>query len=59
MTKEEYKEKICPSCINYNYKRKGENCGNFIEVERKIMCKNYRKWTKCITKHCNGCRRCK
>ena len=58
MTKEEYKVKYCPSCVNYNYKRQGEMCEKLINQDGLIMCKNYHKWTECITKSCRACGMC-
>lgn len=58
MTKDEYREKICPSCVNYNYKRQGELCGKFGQFEEETRCKNYRKWSDCVAKNCRACRMC-
>lgn len=59
MTKDEYKETICPSCVNYSYKRNGENCSKFVIMpNNKLICKNYRDWKKCIGKQCNSCGKC-
>lgn len=58
MTKEEYREKYCISCVNYEYKRRGEKCSKFVYEEGKLYCKNYRKWTECIKKSCRECGKC-
>lgn len=57
-TKDKYKEKVCPSCVNYNYKRQGELCANFIEVDGMVACKNYRNWRDCMKKSCRACGMC-
>lgn len=59
MTKEKYKSKICPSCVNYSYKKQGESCGKFVQVDGIIACKNYHKWKECMKKSCRACGMCK
>lgn len=54
MTKEEYREQVCPSCVNYEYKRQGEDCSKF----ESDGCKNYRRIFACGKRICNGCGRC-
>mgnify|MGYP004540155525 CR=1 FL=1 len=54
MTKEEYKKRICPSCVNYEYKRNGELCMKWKEDK----CTNYRRIFACGEKLCNFCRKC-
>ena len=59
MTKEEYKSIVCPNCINYSKKCKEAICEEFINDYTSTRCGNYHLWTKCITKKCNGCGKCK
>ena len=58
MTKEEYNEKICPSCVNYEYKRNNEPCSKFEYEGCYIYCKNYRNWAECVRKTCRKCGQC-
>lgn len=40
MNRDEYCWKVCPGCVNYNYKKNGEPC---FKGDNNGMCKNYRK----------------
>ena len=59
MTKEEYKRRMCKSCINYCSKCKEEDIQERIEENTvTTICKNFHKLEECITKNCNACGQC-
>lgn len=57
MTKEEYKEKICEHCINYNCK---ENiCELNMDTYKVYKCTEYVSIFMCNQKNCRECGKCK
>ena len=56
MTKKEYKQIICKSCINYNCK---ENiCELNKDTYKVYKCTDYVSFFKCNKKNCRACRKC-
>lgn len=60
MDKKEFRDKMCICCVNYSEPCQEEEIREkVIDGVKVIRCKNYHKWTDCVTKNCNTCGKCK